>query len=291
MQDDQFVLTTCNLCGCSDYMALFCEQSAGTSFRVVRCRQCGLIYTNPQPSDEFLYRLYDDESYQSRTVSGAYCVDAAVSGVDFVPVLTALRSFISMGRLLDVGCGTGLFMKAALRAGWDAYGVEPSPYAFGKAARDLGERVKLGTVEEARFPAGYFDAVTAWYVLEHVRRPMQLLAEIHRMLRPKGVIFVAVPNARYVLIRRSLTRLLTGKLGKVHAEEHLYQYAQGTLRLFMRSAGFEPVREQIASPYYCSGTTGNLAKRASWLLARAVFALTGINLGGLMILGRKPENI
>ena len=88
---------------------------------VYRCDSCGLIYTHPLPSQEFLVQLYGPESYQSDTVSGKYCLSEETSSLDFENVLKYLGEETSGKKLLDIGCGTGHFLGFSLDRGWDSW--------------------------------------------------------------------------------------------------------------------------------------------------------------------------
>jgi len=278
----------CNLCGYDQFGHLFDEVPASDyKFSVVQCKKCELISTRPIPDDNFLARLYSSGSYQEDTVSGKYCLGEEANRVDHQFVLRRLRS-LSMGKqLLDVGCGAGMFVRTALDGGWDSYGVEPSSYASEIAKRNLGYRVHTGFLHSSAFDTISFDVITLWYVLEHVPDPMNILAHSYKLLRPGGTIFIAVPNARYILLRRRLLQVLTGTPGSVHAHEHLYHYTSRTLKAFLDKVGFEFISEHVASPYMVSGTILNSVKRLGKIAVSVVFMVTGTNLGGLLMFGRK----
>jgi 2-polyprenyl-3-methyl-5-hydroxy-6-metoxy-1,4-benzoquinol methylase len=97
-------------------------------------------------------------------------------------------------RLLDVGCSTGYFISVADRLGFVAEGVEPAPLAA-QAACAAGLRVHQGSLEELSLPGDTFDAVTLFEVVEHVKHPVPLLKECHRILRPAGVLVIGTGNA------------------------------------------------------------------------------------------------
>ena len=98
------------------------------------------------------------------------------------------------GRVLDVGCGRGVLLQEFRRRGWEVQGTELSESAASYARQTLKIPVEIGDLEAIGFPPNYFDAITLWHVLEHVADPRALLAEIRRILKPDGVLLVAVPN-------------------------------------------------------------------------------------------------
>lgn len=98
------------------------------------------------------------------------------------------------GRVLDIGCGRGLLLNKLRQRGWDPYGTELSEEAASYARDELKLPVTTLSLEEANFPDGEFDLVILWHVLEHVRAPREMLKEISRILKPGGLLLVAVPN-------------------------------------------------------------------------------------------------
>jgi predicted Zn finger-like uncharacterized protein len=96
-------------------------------------------------------------------------------------------------KLLDVGCSRGDFVAAAADLGLHAEGVEPAAH-IAEGARRAGRTVHTGQLEEQRFPAHSFDAVTLFEVIEHLKEPIALLRECHRILRPGGVLLLSTGN-------------------------------------------------------------------------------------------------
>ena len=100
------------------------------------------------------------------------------------------------GRLLDVGCATGEFLAAA-KGRYEAWGIDISPQAIETAARehpDLAERLFACPVEQAALPAGAFDAVTLWDVIEHLPDPVDAVNRLKRLLKPDGVLALSTGN-------------------------------------------------------------------------------------------------
>ena len=166
-------------------------------FRLLTCQGCGHIYQNPRPTADTIDMYYPDTymPFQKAIADeprwwrrldrryGRYRRCVAVH-----------RAAGGPGRLLDVGCATGIFLDGMRRFGWDVRGVEPSRVAAEYARRRFGLAVFCGRLEEAGFADRSFDAITLWDVLEHVHEPRQMLSAIARLLRPGGLLVLSLPN-------------------------------------------------------------------------------------------------
>jgi SAM-dependent methyltransferase len=98
------------------------------------------------------------------------------------------------GRVLDIGCGRGFLLDAFRRRGWSVQGTELDDRSAAHAREVLGLEVETGLPEEWPWPDGHFDAVVMWHVLEHLHEPRLALERARRLLRPRGVLMVGVPN-------------------------------------------------------------------------------------------------
>lgn len=212
-------LTECLFCGSPDHELLF--QDADRRFPVdglydmSRCRSCGLLFLNPQPSPEDISPHYPPtyDSLQGERLSDArqerrYTIlygekSNSLKKVLFSPFRLLLRTLPKRqgGRILDVGCGSGHFLVIARTlSGMDAYGVEPYHYDAEYAARHRLSIFK-GSLEEAQFPGDFFDVVTLNHVLEHIGDPRSTLREVRRIVKPDGAIVVGIPQTRSLLYR------------------------------------------------------------------------------------------
>jgi SAM-dependent methyltransferase len=141
------------------------------------------------------------------------------------------------GRLLEIGCGAGFFLKAAERAGWDAWGLELSEAGAAFATERLGLRVRREQAERAGFGDASFDIVVMFDVIEHLLEPIAILRTVHRMLRPGGAVLISTPNLN------ALSRTALGHGWAVLSPaEHLYYFTEATLTRGLESAGFSGVR-------------------------------------------------
>lgn len=171
------------------------------------------------------------------------------------------------GRLLDVGCATGLFLHEMAQAGWQVAGVEPADEAAAYARRRFGLDVLTGRLEDAPFVSCSFDVITYWDVLEHTFSPTAELAQAARLLKPGGLLAVNIPNWE------SPDRRLFGAhwIG-LDPPRHLYVFTRRTLTALLARAGFDPVAWVCFMPSYFPFVL-SLERR---LLARAPAAARGL---------------
>jgi 2-polyprenyl-3-methyl-5-hydroxy-6-metoxy-1,4-benzoquinol methylase len=98
------------------------------------------------------------------------------------------------GHLLDIGCATGIFMKAAQDYGWQVQGIEPVEQAAHKAQEIYHLNVNVGRLETLHLPVANFDVITLWDVLEHLPSPRSALEHIHPLLKANGIVVFSIPN-------------------------------------------------------------------------------------------------
>jgi 2-polyprenyl-3-methyl-5-hydroxy-6-metoxy-1,4-benzoquinol methylase len=214
---------------------------------IARCDRCGLTYTQTPLTDSQGHYHTDREHILRKyghIFNGAAPHPRDRNYDEHLGVLEA----VTTGRdLLDIGSHAGFFLRRAVARGWNAIGIEPSPVTSALAREQFGLDVRTGTLAEVDLPSQSFDVVTLTDVLEHIGEPGPLLTEIRRLLRPQGVLFVKVPNVRYLHAKRRLLGWIPGVIDDCFdAREHLVHYSATTLRESLAAAGF--VVEAIAVP-------------------------------------------
>jgi SAM-dependent methyltransferase len=208
-----------------------------TEITFFACRQCGLV-ARPDLTDASARRIYESGDYAIRPMSAEYTDAGALKAQreNARSRLGWLTRTVTHGSLIDVGAAGGVFVHEATRAGFDAFGVEPTP-AFARYAREtLGADVRQGLLQDLDLPAESLDVVTMWHVLEHVPQPTRLVEEARRILRPDGVLVVEVPNIASVMAQR-LGALWSG----LQPDVHVNQFAPTSLEGALRRGGFAEV--------------------------------------------------
>ncbi|MCT2590429.1 class I SAM-dependent methyltransferase [Streptomyces sp. N2-109] len=269
---------TCHLCGESRQQPLFeptgrkPNGEKAWSYRVVRCPSCGFLYRNPNVRPERLGDLYA-KNYSS-FLSGTYAENRQrryrLTMDAFAPVFTKGNG----RRLLDFGCGSGLFLELAEQSGFDAYGVDLSPDSVEQAnTRLTSATAHFGAPEDLpEIASGGFDVITLWSVLAHLPSPLEDFARFRRLLAPGGVLLILTVNARSLLLKAH------GARWSGFTRNHLMFYSSETMPALLRRSGFAGVS---FAPFYGDGIesgTQPMPERLDRRLRRAVATSDGGNM-------------
>jgi SAM-dependent methyltransferase len=210
-------------------------------YPIVKCAGCGLVYCNPRltsaETDKRYNAHYFWNEYLPSVIPAGGADDGAFLDQRFKAPLELLAKGPSPARLIEIGTGAGFFLKAAVRAGFDAYGLELSTEAAEYARTTLGLRVMQTPAEDMPFEPGYFDAAAMFEVIEHLRDPLRVVRAARRALKPGGRFVVSTPNLD------ALSRQVLGdEWAVLSPAEHLYYFTETTLRAMLLKAGFQSVR-------------------------------------------------
>ena len=209
----------CPVCGRDDAEA--CLQK--DALRLVRCRQCAMIYASPVPA-EFATGAYYDQAGTDYYLSPAK-LESDYAPVRFDRELRLFRRHCAAGAVLDVGCSSGAFLfqlNQRFPGCYQVLGTDVSGPALDYAEK-RGVPVVRGNFLEQDLGEQKFDAVTFWAVLEHLLEPGQFLAKAESVLKPDGLCFVLVPNMK------SLAARLLGARYRYVYPQHLNYFTRTTL--------------------------------------------------------------
>ncbi len=231
-------LTACPICGGA---RLFYQFSVET-FRIVRCHDCGLMGTNPQPDDAELTRLHGTEALtiERSDVGQEHLSELHQATADGFLDLIAKYGVRPGARLLEVGCERGDFLRRAAARGYAVTGVEFSETACDTARKCVGDAAVIlqADANDLSTVSARYDLCVLSDVIEHVRDPRALLAQAHRLLKPGGVLLVAAPS-----LDSLPARLLRNRWAQFRPE-HLWYFKTATLETLLCQAGFGGIIQQ-----------------------------------------------
>jgi SAM-dependent methyltransferase len=208
-------------------------------FRLVRCHSCGLLRTDPRPTQDSMGHYYPDDygPYLSTRIK-----PEGRPGL----VRRVLRPWLGAssweiprlppGRLLEVGCASGLFLEQMKRGGWSVEGLEFSDEAA-THARGAGHRVHTGTIETVKDVSPPFDLIVGWMFLEHLHDPVRSLRILRDWAAPGGWLALSVPDAGSWEFRHFRSRWYALQL-----PHHLVHYTRKTIGQVLQRAGWRPQR-------------------------------------------------
>lgn len=260
---------SCNVCSGSAIEHLLTKNG----FDLAACATCGLIFVTNPPDDSERARLYSFEAGYHEGLSRDPPA-VALHQHEAMANLAVLQRHRRSGRLLDIGCSTGLFLMQANAAGWQGEGLEYSEDSARIATARNGLKVRSGELRKDTYASGSFDVVTMWDVIEHVPDPKATLAMVSDVVAPGGLLVLKTPNADGLYPRASLK--VADRLGFWgHAEPpgHLYQFSDKTLRRLVDDAGFEvlAVHHQRIPIAYSFGNVAGWFRSLKWMLYCAMF--------------------
>lgn len=233
---------SCNLCGSIDYVVLIkpnvteydpvevvtASKGIRGTQRIVRCRECGLVYVNPRINEKTVANSYKD------AVDEIYVQGAAGRKHTFRQCVKKINKWRRPpGRLLDIGCAAGFFVHEATKQGWDSMGIEPSRWLVSWGIENLKVKLRTGTLRQGKFKDEDFDVLTMWDVLEHVPDPLSELKECHRILKTGGMLVINYPDFGSFLAK------LAGSKWWFLLSNHLYYFTTRTMREYLEKTGFE----------------------------------------------------
>jgi len=259
----------CNLCGADDYTVRY-PKGVAQLHRIVRCNRCGLMYANPQ-------ELVDCERFESdahpkvfnEAQNRLYFQKQQVQLPDNERVLRVLNElFPKRGKLFEIGSFCGIFLNRIRADGWEVMGLEPDRGIAEYARAKYGLNITGDLLPNPALPDRAFDAVVMLHVIEHMPDPSENLREIHRILKPGGVLVVETPRFDSLMFK------LLGRRERsiCNCNGHIYFFTVPSLRQLLEKSGFEVVRVDLVGRtltlerlFYNIGLITRSARMKRWL--------------------------
>jgi SAM-dependent methyltransferase len=252
-------LSECCLCGSADIVPRFANG-------VWKCRRCAILFRNPRPT---LRQIVG--SYNAGMTYAAWQRESEIRNILWLKRLKVLLRHKTSGRLLDVGTGDGHFLDFA-RSSFDVDSTEISETGA-HYARARGHAPLVGPLLGLTLPEQHYDVVTLWHVLEHLPYPGLAIARLLRLLKPDGILVIAVPNETAPLLRQRFARNEGEPLGRLlwGGEIHLTHFTPAVLRRFLARCGC-PILEMGVDDVHVERTFADVA---GYYASRVLQALIG----------------
>jgi SAM-dependent methyltransferase len=210
------------------------------SWSYFRCSSCPLVFLYPQPSVPELttaYQEYLPESQDQIQAWSRSLEEVIKKSADLI------EERVKPGRILDVGSGYGFFLHTMAERGWRAEGIEISqPGRNYCRAHFPGLKIQSNPLPDASIPDSSYDAVTLFYVIEHLTDPLMVLREAFRLLKPGGVLLLRWPHTTPIV------RLLgpcSRFLDLYHTPFHLFDFSKPFIEKKLATNGFIDIKTII----------------------------------------------
>lgn len=187
------------------YLKVKDHSVSGEEFQLIYNAEWDMLETDPQPSEDTLGDYYQSEDYISHTDAKRNVFEKlyhVVKSIALKRKLKLINSFAFQNdkhngsenkTLLDVGCGTGDFLKVAKDNHWIIFGIEPNENAR-TIANEKTEHKVFNIEHLLTLEPNSFDVITLWHVLEHLPKLENHIAVFESLLKPNGRLIIAVPN-------------------------------------------------------------------------------------------------
>ena len=254
---------------------------ASNGFTIYRCDDCHLSFVYPPASN--LADIYQQDFYHS----DEFLRDSLTSQVEH-----QLKAIVPQGRILDVGCGIGEFLKICKDRGYETHGIDISQWAVDVCNR-TGLDVKAGRFPNLEYPQNYFHCVTMWDVIEHLTDPRAYLESVWEVLKPEGWLIVKTPKVSSAVFGlaaitqklRPSTKTIEAMLG---LPAHILYFDLFSLTELVRSTGFIP-RNVLSLGRMRSKPKARTVRGSIYHSVLDVLTAFGLA-GNLLIYAQKPQS-
>ena len=200
-----------------------------------RCPSCTLVFLFPLPKDSDIKKYYESKYYGGH------------KSLEFLQKerKNKITGFIKKGKILDYGCGEGIFLELMKSVGWQVLGFDISLAASQRAKENYQLKILTSTQSLMQLPAGNFNLITLWHTLEHVPDPKTLLNSLKKILHLSGFLVIAVPNI-------TSFEAEIGKNNWFHLDppRHFYHYNLQSLSYLLNKTGYKIIKTDFFSWEY-----------------------------------------
>jgi 2-polyprenyl-3-methyl-5-hydroxy-6-metoxy-1,4-benzoquinol methylase len=283
----------CPICEGREYRELYDLESARwIPGKVVICRHCGTIYQRLSAKARPISEYYD-ESYASSDGWELEEQGAAAKALSRIADMIHSPQGPGDNQLLDVGCGSGVFLALAKDRGWNVTGIDLNPTLAQRARERCGAEVLVGDLLTTDVGGRKFNVITLLDLIEHLLEPLPVLRRCRELLAPRGTLVVYTPNHRglickvaHALFRGTFGRF-RGPMDEIFDCTHLVFFDPASLRRALETCGFEIASTQFVK---YDPSRSNLATGIAATAVRAI-ELVSPYVGGefrVLMTGRVP---
>ena len=219
---------SCKLCGSAKVNSFFRGDD-----RVLKCNSCNVVFLAPNILSGDLEKYYSERFAAEKYVSPERLAFLENNSKELLNIVEKFSSSKRNPALLDIGSNIGVFVKEAIKKGYDAVGIEPSKAMF-RYATNLGVPMVSSTIEEFN-PEKTFDIITIFHTLEHLANPIEVLSKLKSVHNQNGFLILEVPNIESYMAKKD------GISWKFIAYEHIFYFSPETISDILQGLGYKIV--------------------------------------------------
>ncbi len=251
----KIIVKNCPACGSSKYEKVLSASDylvSDESFDIMECNDCSIRFTSPITDRNEIGYYYQSDDYVSHTGKGNSIINVIYRLVRNFTLRSKKKTVQKYahkksGLILDIGCGTGGFLKTMKQSGWKTNGVE-----MNNSARQLAERNTNSAImnQDQFFKHELkYDVITLWHSLEHLYELDQYLTKITESLNDNGLVLIAVPN-----YKSFDAKYYKHNWAAYDVPRHLYHFSFKAMLNLMEKYGFEIVeyKQLLFDSFYVS---------------------------------------
>lgn len=236
----------------TDFFCTFCKGSSssplyptsdifGFDYHIHRCNACQAIVLHPPPSEEMMMSIpYDETYYGEGEKKFSPLIERVLDYFRNSRARLLNRHLNGSGRILDIGCGNGIFLDSMARIGeYEIFGIELDGESARRAAQVPKINLQIGPLSWDDFPENHFDAITLFHVFEHLSEPRETLKIMERILKKDGTLIMSFPN-----IDSFQSRWFKGNWFHLDPPRHLFFFTPKDFKREMDRLGFEVIKEK-----------------------------------------------
>lgn len=251
-----FKHVSCSICK-KDHTKTILKQN---KHALVQCQNCGFIYADPQPTLDYIKKNFTKGYLDYILAHTPGEIQSAIYRTQLI------KNKIPAGRILDVGFGAGYFVKQLELSGYEAFGIELSGESCSFANQYLSlKNIYYGDLSQQNFPNDFFDVITLWDCMQYVHDPYGTIELAKKLLKPKGMLCVQVPNRPEVIIKyaqflHKISKFAAGRL--IYFPGHVNQFKSDNLERIFKELCL--TYEKISGREY-NYSSGGRNLKDSWL--------------------------
>lgn len=196
---------------------------------LVKSKSSGFVFCSKIPTEQEIIAYYSNYPI-------GYGADSAITLIRVNELLDEFEGYRKTNKMLDVGCGPGLFLIEAKKRGWEVFGTEYTNNQI-EYLKQKGINTYQGKLTSEAFEPEMFDIIISSEVIEHINNPVEELTHFNRILRKGGLVYITTPN--FNAIERYLLR---GDYEIIEYPNHLCYYTKTTLNLLLEQQGFKKLK-------------------------------------------------